>query len=76
MIEFNEKVLNYINFPVAINSYEKKAFEHLRRYIDEWDNQTLEAFLQFSSGSSIIIPGINIHATNFKDLRKNANSTT
>ena len=57
------KVLNYINFPVAIDSYEEKAFEHLRRYIDECDNQTLEAFLRFCSGSSIIIPGINIHVT-------------
>ena len=55
------KVLNYINFPVAIDSYEEKAFEHLRRYIDECDNQTLEAILRFCSGSSIIIPGINIH---------------
>ena len=59
----SSKVLNYINFPVAIDSYEEKASEHLRRYIDECDNQTLEAFLRFCSGSSIIIPGINIHVT-------------
>ena len=59
----SSKVLNYINFPVAIDSYEEKAFEHQRRYIDECDNQTLEAFLRFCSGSSIIIPGRNIHVT-------------
>ena len=43
------KVLSYIKFPVAIDSYEEKAFEHLRRYIDDCNNQTFEAFLPFYS---------------------------
>ena len=43
------KVLSYIKFPVAIDSYEEKAFEPLRRYIDDCNNQTFEAFLPFYS---------------------------
>ena len=56
-----KKVLRYINFPeFPADKLDEKACSFLHRFIEEADPSTLKDFLQFVSGSSFILPGLQI----------------
>lgn len=53
-------ILDHIQFPEALDSMEEKAFSFLRRYIREAGVEVLQAFLQYVTGSTFILPGLKI----------------
>ena len=59
----NDKVSKYINYPEPTDRMEDKAFEFLRRFINEAIPAVLQDFLKFTTGSSFILPGVLIGIT-------------
>ena len=55
-----ENILQHIDFPDAQDPMEEKAFEFMRRYIDEASNTLLQSLLRYVTGCSVILPGIRI----------------
>ena len=53
-------VLDHIQFPEAMDTMEEKAFSFLRRYIHEASVEILQAFLQYVTGCTFILPGLKI----------------
>lgn len=59
-IPTQEKLLQHIQFPDAVDQIEEKAFSFIRRYIEESNQATLKTFLQYVTGSSFILPDFRI----------------
>ena len=56
----NLKVMKYIYYPQPVDKLEDKTFNYLRRYVQDANRSILQNFLQFVTGSSFILPGIQI----------------
>ena len=55
-----ENMKEYFSFPDPEDKPEEKAFNFLKRFIDEASHKLLELLLRFVTGYSVVLPGIRI----------------